>query len=141
MRAVDLDEVDDVGAVEHGHVDRLVARRGHVPRDALRLADQVKPCGERRAELEQGHAEPIPHRLARDGDQVRASHERDQQLVDGGAGQVQPLRHLAGRQLGAVQEQFENVERADDRRYHTGHVDESLRDAGPVSAIHTRNNT
>jgi hypothetical protein len=86
VRAVDLDEVDDIGAVEDGHVYRLVARGGHVPRDALRLADQVKPARERRAELEEGHAEPVPHRLARHGDQVCASHERDEQLVDGGTG-------------------------------------------------------
>jgi hypothetical protein len=104
-------------------VDRLVARGGHLPGDALGLTHQVEPAGERRAELEQRQAEPVLHRLARDRDQVCPGHEGDEQLMDGGAGQVEPFRHLAGRQLGAVQKKFENVERADDRRYHTGHVD------------------
>jgi hypothetical protein len=43
--------------------------------------------------------------------------------------------------LGAVQKQFEDVECADDRRYHAGHVDSPFEMPNPASTISTRTGT
>jgi len=51
MGAVGLGDVDDVGAVQHGHVDRLVAGRRDLSGGPLRLPGQVELLGEGRAEL------------------------------------------------------------------------------------------